>query len=47
MYKRLSEGGYIDLEHLLYDNLKQDLVVTIPKMGVEGNIAPNGKEISE
>lgn len=49
MQKRLNEGGYIDIEHLLYAHLNSnfDLVVNPQKIGVEGNIAPNGAGVSE
>ncbi len=40
--QRISQGGYADIEHVLYKFLPPDLVVEIPKLGVEGTIAPNG-----
>lgn len=51
MYKhmndRLEEGGYVDIEHLLYYHLDKKLVVNIDQIGVTGNIAPNGYGVSE
>ncbi len=47
MNDRLNNGGYIDIEHLLYDHLHHTLIVTPKKIGVQGNIAPNGHPIKE
>ena len=47
MQRRLQEGGYIDIEHMMFHHLKFDLIETISKIGVEGNIAPNGVGIKE
>lgn len=51
MYKnfidRLNAGGYIDIEHLLYAHLDVDKIQHISKIGVTGNIAPNGHLIDE
>lgn len=43
--KRVSQGGYADIEHVLYKFLPADLVTEIPVLGVEGSIAPNGVAI--
>lgn len=40
--QRVSQGGYADIEHVLYKFLPVDLVTEIPVLGVEGTIAPNG-----
>lgn len=42
MYERLSKGGYADIEHVLYKFLDPAKLLQIPKLGVRGNIAPNG-----
>lgn len=42
---RVAQGGYADIEHVLYKFLPTDLVTEIPVMGVEGTIAPNGVAI--
>ena len=43
----LSSGGYIDIEHLLFVHLDPSKIQKIAKIGIEGNIAPNGNGISE
>lgn len=40
--ERVSQGGYADIEHVLYKFLPEDLVTELPVLGVEGSIAPNG-----
>lgn len=47
MAKRLSFGGYADIEHLFYHFLPNDKTKSITISGVEGFIAPSGKWISE
>lgn len=43
--ERLSQGGYVDIEHVLYKFLNPDNVHEIQNLGVEGCIAPNGQAI--
>lgn len=43
--ERVSQGGYADIEHVLYKFLPESLVHEIPLLGVEGFIAPNGVAI--
>lgn len=43
----LSQGGYIDIEHLLFAHLNPDYIQRIKKIGIEGNIAPSGAGVSE
>lgn len=43
--ERVSQGGYADIEHVLYKFLPTELVTEIPVLGVEGSIAPNGVAI--
>jgi hypothetical protein len=47
MAERLSQGGYCDIEHMLYKFLPQDLVLEVPRIGLEGNIGPNGAMVSD
>lgn len=47
MKNRLEQGGYVDIEHLLYHHLDKNLVVNIEQIGVTGNIAPNGYGVNE
>jgi hypothetical protein len=43
--ERVSVGGYVDIEHVLYKFLPQEHVHEIQNLGVEGCIAPNGTAI--
>jgi len=43
----LNSGGYIDIEHLLFSHLREELIQRISKIGVQGNIAPNGNRVSD
>ena len=43
--ERVAQGGYADIEHVLYKFLPVELVQEIPLLGVEGSIAPNGAAI--
>jgi hypothetical protein len=43
--ERVSQGGYVDIEHVLYKFLPQQQVHEIENLGVEGCIAPNGQAI--
>ena len=43
--ERVAQGGYADIEHVLYKFLPPELVQEIPLLGVEGSIAPNGTAI--
>lgn len=47
MSDRVAANGYIDIEHLLFKHLNPDLIQRIEKIGVEGNIAPNGQGVSD
>jgi len=44
--QRVSQGGYADIEHVLYRFLPTDLITEVPVLGVAGNIAPNGIAIA-
>jgi hypothetical protein len=43
--ERLSQGGYVDIEHVLYKFLNPEHVEEFQNLGVEGQIAPNGAAI--
>jgi hypothetical protein len=43
--ERLTNGGYVDIEHVLYKFLNPDHVHEIQNLGVEGSIAPTGQAI--
>lgn len=47
MNHRLTNGGYIDIEHLLFDHLDPNVVETVDVLGIEGYIAPNGMGVSD
>jgi hypothetical protein len=47
MTERLTAKGYIDIEHLLFHHLDPVLIENIGKLGVEGNIAPNGARVAD
>jgi hypothetical protein len=42
---RVAQGGYADIEHVLYKFLPAQHVLEVPLLGVEGTIAPNGVAI--
>ena len=42
---RIAEGGYCDIEHMLFKFLPADAIQEIPRVGIQGNIAPNGQAI--
>lgn len=43
----LSQGGYIDIEHLLFAHLNPQYIQRIGRIGIEGKIAPSGAGVSE
>jgi hypothetical protein len=43
--ERVAQGGYTDIEHVLYRFLNAEHVQEVPLLGVEGAIAPNGAAI--
>jgi len=47
MAERLSQGGYCDIEHMLYKFLPADLILEVNKVGLEGNIGPNGMAVND
>lgn len=44
---RISEGGYCDIEHMLYKFLPQEFIHEVEYIGVSGNIGPNGARIDD
>jgi len=44
---RISEGGYCDIEHMLYKFLPAEHIHTVKLTGVTGNIGPNGARIED
>ena len=47
MAERLSQGGYCDIEHMLYKFLPADLILEVNKVGLDGNIGPNGMAVND
>lgn len=47
MASRLSTGGYCDIEHMLYKLLPAQHVIELSKIGLEGNIGPNGAAVDD
>lgn len=45
--ERISQGGYCDIEHMLYKFLPQEHIYEVAKTGVSGNIGPNGARIDD
>jgi hypothetical protein len=45
--ERISQGGYCDIEHMLYKFLPQEHIQEIPRTGVSGNIGPNGARVDD
>jgi len=43
--QRVAQGGYADIEHVLYKFLPPEHILEVPLLGVEGSIAPNGAAI--
>jgi hypothetical protein len=43
--ERVTNGGYADIEHVLFKFLPPELVTELEYLGVEGTIAPNGQAI--
>jgi hypothetical protein len=44
---RIAEGGYCDIEHMLYKFLPQEHVQEVAMTGVSGNIGPNGQRVDD
>lgn len=44
---RISEGGYCDIEHMLYKFLPQQHIHEVAMTGVSGNIGPNGQRVDD
>ena len=47
MIERINNRGYIDIEHSLYQFLDAQKIKFANRMGVQGMIAPIGKEVVE
>ncbi len=47
MVERLNQGGYCDIEHMLFKFLPQDRLIEVSPIGVQGCIAPTGIAVSD
>lgn len=47
MGERLEQGGYVDIEHMLYKFLDPTKLIEKQIVGLEGNIAPNGAAVRD
>lgn len=47
MVERLNAGGYIDIEHLLYQHMPKDEIAFKIPSGLTGFIAPNKQQIND
>jgi hypothetical protein len=45
--ERISQGGYCDIEHMLFKFLPHEHIQEIAKTGVSGNIGPNGMRVDD
>ena len=47
MAERIDQGGYFDIEHMLFKYLPADTVTEIPRVGLRGLLGPNGIAIED
>jgi len=47
MQSRILDGGYIDIEHLLYKFLDHEKIIERDIIGIYGNIGPNGQLVKD
>ena len=47
MAQRYADGGYFDIEHMLFAYLPADLVTEVPRVGLRGLLGPNGVAIED
>jgi hypothetical protein len=47
MAEHLNSGGYFDLEHMLYHYLPKDTVLEVDRLGLAGNLGPNGRRVED
>jgi hypothetical protein len=47
MAQRMHDGGYFDIEHMLYAYLPADLVTEVDRVGLRGLLGPNGVQIED
>ena len=47
MARRIYDGGYFDIEHMLFAYSPKELVTEIPRVGLRGLLGPNGVAIED
>lgn len=47
MQSRILQGGYVDIEHLLYKFLDHNKIIEMDTIGIHGNIGPNGQLVKD
>lgn len=47
MAVQISEGGYFDIEHMLFAYLPAEIVTEVPRVGLRGLLGPNGVAIED
>jgi len=47
MNQELQNGRYLDIEHLLFTYIDESLICEVDKIGVQGNIGPNGNLVKD
>ena len=47
MHERILNGGYVDIEHVLYKFLDHNKIIELDTIGIYGNIGPNGQLVKD
>jgi hypothetical protein len=47
MFERLAQGGYADIEHVLFHFLDPDKIIELDAVGIQGRIGPNGVAVQD
>ena len=47
MQERILDGGYVDIEHVLYKFLDHNKIIELDTIGIYGNIGPNGQLVKD
>lgn len=47
MAQRLADGGYFDIEHMLFKYLPAELITEVKRVGLRGLLGPNGVAIED
>lgn len=47
MFERLGQGGYADIEHVLFRFLDHGKIIELDAVGIQGRIGPNGVAVQD